>query len=42
MAEGTLFDLPDESLQQIELRFRPGSYRYFRITWDDTNSGARC
>ena len=36
--EGTLFDLPDEALQQIELRFTPGSYRYLRATWDDTNS----
>ena len=36
--EGTLFDLPDEALQQIELRFTPGSYRYLRVTWDDTNS----
>jgi hypothetical protein len=37
--EGTLFDLPDESLLQTELRFAPGSFRYLRITWDDTNSG---
>ena len=39
VAEGTVFDLPDEKLRQTELAFRPGSYRYFRITWDDTNSG---
>jgi hypothetical protein len=38
-AEGTLFDLPDERLQLIELRFTPGSYRYVRVTWDDTHSG---
>ena len=38
VSEGTLFDLPDESLQQTELRFDRGSYRYLRVTWDDTNS----
>src|SRR5262249_29425374 len=37
--EGTLFDLPDYRLRQTELRFAPGSYRYLRLTWDDTNSG---
>jgi len=36
--DGTLFDLPDEQLQLTELRFTPGSYRYLRLTWDDTNS----
>ncbi len=39
VGEGTLFDLPEERLQLIELRFRPGSYRYVRVTWDDTRSG---
>jgi hypothetical protein len=39
VGEGTVFDLPDEKLRQTELAFTPGSYRYFRITWDDTNSG---
>jgi uncharacterized protein DUF3999 len=39
VAEGTLFDLPDERLRLVELRFRPGSYRYLRVTWDDTHSG---
>lgn len=37
--EGTLFDLPDEQLQQVELPFAAGEYRYLRVTWDDTNSG---
>ena len=37
-AEATLFDLPDERLRQMELSFTAGPYRYFRITWDDTNS----
>lgn len=37
--EGTVFDLPDERLRQTELSFAPGSYRYLRVTWDDTRSG---
>ena len=37
--EGTLFDLPQEGLRQTELRFPAGSFRYVRVTWDDTNSG---
>jgi len=38
VAEGTLFDLPDEKLLQTELRFTAGSYRYLRVIWDDTHS----
>jgi hypothetical protein len=38
VADGTLFDLPDERLHQTELRFAAGAYRYFRLTWDDSNS----
>jgi hypothetical protein len=38
VAEGTVFDLPDERLYQTELRFTPGSFRYLRVIWDDTNS----
>jgi hypothetical protein len=37
--EGTLFDLPEQRLQQHGVPFRAGSYRYLRVTWDDTNSG---
>lgn len=37
--EGTLFDLPDERLRQIELAFRAGEYRYLRVIWDDSSSG---
>jgi hypothetical protein len=37
--EGTLFDLPDERLRETTLTFRRGSYRYLRVTFDDTNSG---
>jgi Protein of unknown function (DUF3999) len=39
VAEGTLFDLPDERLRQNSLGFAPGSYRYLRVTWNDANSG---
>lgn len=38
-AEGTLFDLPAEQLQQLSLPFQAGTYRYLRVTWDDTHSG---
>ena len=38
-AEGTLFNLPQEALLQLTVPFRPGDYRYLRVTWDDTNSG---
>lgn len=34
----TLFDLPDYQLQQLDVAFAPGSYRYVRVTWDDRNS----
>jgi hypothetical protein len=39
VAEGTLFDLPDEKLRQDALGFEPGGYRYLRVTWNDANSG---
>ena len=39
VAEGTLFDLPDQQLRQNTLGFTPGPYRYFRVTWNDANSG---
>ncbi len=37
--EGTVFDLPDEKLRQLELGFTPGEFRYLRVTWDDRSSG---
>ena len=37
--EGTVFDLPAERLHQHAVPFRPGPYRFLRVTWDDTNSG---
>lgn len=36
--EGTLFDLPDENLERTEASFEAGTYRYFRVTWDDRSS----
>jgi uncharacterized protein DUF3999 len=36
--EGTMFNLPDERLREMELAFTAGPYRYLRVTWDDTNS----
>jgi Protein of unknown function (DUF3999) len=38
-AEATVFDLPNEQLRRTEIQFTPGTYRYFRVTWDDTRSG---
>ncbi|HEV7517379.1 MAG TPA: DUF3999 family protein, partial [Thermoanaerobaculia bacterium] len=38
VAEGTLFDLPDEKLRQTEVDFQGGDFRYLRLTWDDTSS----
>ena len=37
--EGTVFDLPDVGLRQMQLSFAPGRFRYLRVTWDDTRSG---
>src|SRR5262249_20457266 len=37
--EGTLFDLPAESLRMLEVPFATGEFRYLRVTWDDRESG---
>jgi Protein of unknown function (DUF3999) len=39
VGEGTLFELPEEGLAQNTLAFTPGSFRYVRVVWNDTNSG---
>jgi len=39
VAEGTAFHLPAEQLSYTRIGFDAGSYRYLRVTWDDTNSG---
>jgi hypothetical protein len=36
--DATLFDLPAEGLTQDSVAFKPGPYRYLRLTWDDANS----
>ena len=38
VAEGTLFDLPDQKLRDLEASFAAGPYRYLRLTWDDRQS----
>jgi hypothetical protein len=39
VAEGTLFDLPDESLRQLDVAIPAGDFRYLRLTWNDAASG---
>jgi hypothetical protein len=39
VAEGTLFDLPDEGLRRLDVDFPAGDFRYLRLTWDDRSSG---
>ena len=36
--DATVFDLPDSDLRQNTVAFAAGSYRYLRLTWDDTRS----
>ncbi|MFL5615926.1 MAG: DUF3999 family protein [Gemmatimonadaceae bacterium] len=38
VADGTLFDLPNEDLELTALDFVAGAYRYLRLTWDDRSS----
>ncbi len=39
VAEGTLFDLPEEKLTLLTAAFPAGPYRFLRWTWNDSNSG---
>jgi hypothetical protein len=39
VAEGTLFDLPDEHLRQLDVAIPAGGFRYLRLTWNDATSG---
>ena len=39
VTEGTLFDLPEEALRHLTISFRPGTYRYLRVSWNDATSG---
>ena len=38
VSDGTVFDLPDESLRRTTLDFTAGELQYLRVTWDDRNS----
>jgi hypothetical protein len=38
VAEGTLFDLPDERLRQLDVAIPAGDFRYLRLTWNDASS----
>jgi hypothetical protein len=39
VAEGTLFDLPDEGLSGTEVAFPEGEHRWLRLAWNDAKSG---
>lgn len=39
VAEGTLFDLPEEDLHRTDVDFPAGEFRYLRLTWNDASSG---
>jgi hypothetical protein len=36
--DATIFDLPSEKLQLLEIEFDPGEYRYLKVIWDDSAS----
>ena len=38
IADATLFDLPDEGLEQLELPLAAGEYKTLRVVWDDRAS----
>jgi hypothetical protein len=38
VAEGTLFDLPEDHLRRLDVDFPAGDFRYLRLTWDDRSS----
>lgn len=39
VAEGTLFDLPEEGLARTEAAFPEGEHRFLRLAWNDAKSG---
>ncbi|MBK8597358.1 MAG: DUF3999 family protein [Holophagales bacterium] len=39
VAEGTLFDLPEEGLALTEVAFPEGEHRFLRLAWNDARSG---
>ena len=38
VADGTVFDLPDQQMAERSLAFAAGEFRYLRLTWDDRSS----
>lgn len=38
LADATVFELPDERLELLEVPFAPNAFRYLRATWDDRSS----
>ncbi|HXU46651.1 MAG TPA: DUF3999 family protein, partial [Thermoanaerobaculia bacterium] len=38
VSEGTVFDLPEESLRRLDVEIPAGDFRYLRLTWDDASS----
>jgi hypothetical protein len=38
LADSTVFDLPEERLQMLDVAFEAGAFRYLRVTWDDRSS----
>ncbi|HVE71629.1 MAG TPA: DUF3999 family protein [Thermoanaerobaculia bacterium] len=38
LADGTVFDLPDEKLRHDEIEFMPGAYRYLQVEFDNRSS----
>ena len=32
LADSTVFDLPEERLQMLDVAFEPGAFRYLRVT----------
>jgi Protein of unknown function (DUF3999) len=38
LSDATVFDLPDDRLRLLDIPFEPGTYRYLRVTWDDSSS----
>jgi hypothetical protein len=38
VADGSLFDLPEEGLKLVQIEFPEGDYKYLRVIWDDRSS----
>ena len=38
VSEASLFQLPEERMERLDLDFAPGTFRYLRLTWNDASS----